>query len=145
SQSHMDTPEAEGDELQLLDNRKRALRILLAEDNLINQKVARVILEKLGHHVDLAENGRTAVEMFTKKDYDLVLMDIFMPEMDGREATVKIREIEASSGNRFPVHICAITANSSGEDEEQCLLAGMNSYISKPFKLEQLTKILNRV
>ena len=145
SQSLRETADLEEDELQLLDIRKKVLHVLLAEDNLINQKVARVILEKIGHHVDVAENGKIAVAMNAEKDYNLILMDIFMPEMDGIEATIKIREMEAADPNCFPVHICAITANASEEDEEKCLRAGMNSYISKPFKFEELTRVLNRV
>ncbi|MCK9204483.1 MAG: response regulator [Bacteroidales bacterium] len=145
SQVHKGIPEGEGEDSQSPETRKKVLNILLAEDNLINQKVARVILEKVGHKVDIAENGKIAVEMFSQKNYDLALMDIFMPEMDGLEATRKIREIEASDKNRFPVHICAITANASNEDEEHCLRAGMNSYISKPFKLDELDRVLNRV
>ena len=72
-------------------------------------------------------------------------MDIFMPEMDGLEATRQIRKIEADMPGRNPVHICAITANTSAEDEEKCYQAGMNSYISKTFHLEELIKILNRI
>ncbi|MEI7500406.1 MAG: response regulator [Bacteroidota bacterium] len=132
-------------ELHFKDDQKRVLNILLAEDNLINQKVALVTLEKMGHATDLAENGKIAVEMFAKKKYDLVVMDIFMPEMDGFEAARKIREMEALNSARNPVYICAISANTSAEDEEKCYQAGMNSYISKPFRLEELIKILNRL
>jgi CheY-like chemotaxis protein len=107
--------------------------------------VALVTLEKLGHTTDLAENGKIAVEMFAKKEYDLVLMDMFMPEMDGLEATRLIRQFEAGNPGRNPVHICAITANTSQEDEEKCYQAGMNSYISKPFRLEELVKVLNHI
>ena len=132
-------------DLRLAEDQKKMLNILLAEDNLINQKVALVTLEKIGHTTDLAENGRIAVEMFAKKDYDLVLMDMFMPEMDGLEATRRIRKIESEHPDKNPVHICAITANTTAEDEEKCYQAGMNSYISKPFRLEELVKILNRI
>ncbi|MDD4602780.1 MAG: response regulator, partial [Bacteroidales bacterium] len=104
-----------------------------------------VTLEKIGHHADLAENGKIAVEMFSRKKYDLILMDIYMPEMDGLEATRQIRALEAKSNEEFPVQICAITANTSPEDEEKCFKAGMNTYISKPFKLEELTRLLNKV
>lgn len=127
------------------DTRKRILNILLVEDSPINQKVALVTLEKIGHHADLAENGKIAVEMFSRKKYDLILMDIYMPEMDGLEATRQIRALEAKSNEEFPVQICAITANTSPEDEEKCFKAGMNTYISKPFKLEELTRLLNKV
>ncbi len=132
-------------EIHLEEDQKRVLNILLAEDNLINQKVALVTLEKIGHRTDLAENGMIAVDMFSNKEYDLILMDMLMPEMDGLEATRHIRRIEADTAGRIPVHICAITANSSAEDEERCYNAGMNSYISKPFRLEELVKILNRL
>ena len=131
--------------LHVKDGQKRALKILLAEDNLINQKVALVTLEKMGHETDLAENGKIAVHMAEKKQYDLVLMDMFMPEMDGLEATQKIREMEALQPERHPAYICAITANTSPDDEAKCYQSGMNSYISKPFKLEELIKILNRI
>jgi len=132
-------------DLHLLDDQKKVLNILLAEDNQINQKVALVTLQKLGHLTDLAGNGKIAVEMFAGKNYDLVLMDMFMPEMDGLEATRQIRLIETGNPERNPVHICAITANTSAEDEQKCYQAGMNSYISKPFHLEELVKILNRI
>ena len=132
-------------ELHMRDDQKRVLNILLAEDNLINQRVALVTLEKMGHATDLAENGKIAVEMVFKKEYDLVLMDMFMPEMDGLTATKKIREMEALDPARNPIHICAITANTTAEDEAQCYEAGMNSYISKPFRLGELIKILNRL
>jgi len=145
SQIRSDVEEQEGEDEHLLEIRKRILRVLLAEDNLINQKVAKVVLEKMGHHVDIADNGRIAVQMFREGKYDLILMDIHMPEMDGREATRKIRELEAADPERFPVQICALTANFTDEDEELCYQAGMNSYISKPFKLEELTKVLNRI
>lgn len=131
--------------LHLQDDQKRVLNILLAEDNLINQKVALITLEKIGHKADLAENGKIAVELFGRNNYDLVLMDMSMPDMDGLEATRQIRLIEAANPGKSPVHICAITANTSAEDEERCYQAGMNSYISKPFKLEELVRILNHV
>jgi PAS domain S-box-containing protein len=131
--------------LHLQEDQKRVLNILLAEDNLINQKVALITLEKIGHKADLAENGKIAVELFGRNNYDLVLMDMSMPDMDGLEATRQIRLIEAANPGKSPVHICAITANTSTEDEERCYEAGMNSYISKPFKLEELVRILNHI
>ena len=125
--------------------RKKVLNILLAEDNPINQKVALVTLDRIGHHVDLAENGVITVRLFKENIYDLVLMDVYMPEMDGIEATRKIREFEASNPDRKPVFICAITANTSREDEESCLKAGMDGFISKPFRMEELSGILNKL
>ncbi|MEI6455758.1 MAG: response regulator [bacterium] len=121
---------------------ERKLRILLVEDNLINRKVALVTLNKLGQQTDVAENGKVAVDLFEKNHYDLVLMDIYMPEMDGLDATIEIRKREKSDPSRNPVYICAITANSMKEDEVRCYKAGMNNYISKPFHLDELTGVL---
>ena len=123
----------------------RQLRILLAEDNLINQKVAQVTLSKLVHQIDIAENGNIAVAMYKKNKYDLILMDIFMPEMDGLEATREIRHIEQSGPMEKAIHICAITANADKDDEEKCYQSGVDSYISKPFKLEELIEILDSI
>ncbi|MCX6276752.1 MAG: response regulator [Bacteroidetes bacterium] len=132
-------------DFHLQEDQKKVLSILLAEDNLINQKVALVILEKIGHAAELAVNGKVAFERYIEKEFDLVLMDIQMPEMDGFEAARRIRAFEAEHPERDPVHICAITANRSSEDEENCYKAGMNSYISKPFRLDELTRILNHL
>jgi len=123
----------------------RQLRILLAEDNLINQKVAQVTLNKLGHLVDIAENGSVAVDLFKKNRYDLILMDIYMPEKDGLEATREIRQIELTDPSRKAIHICTITANADEDDEEKCYQSGANSYITKPFKLEELIEILDSI
>ncbi|MDB5013781.1 MAG: response regulator [Daejeonella sp.] len=113
------------------------LTILLAEDNLINQKLATRVLNKLGYALDIANNGVEAVGMLQKKDYDLILMDILMPEMDGLEATKVIR-----SGAQYQPQIVAMTANAMPEDRETCLNAGMNNYITKPIKLDELMNIL---
>lgn len=115
------------------------LSILIAEDNLVNQKLAIRILEKLGYKAKIANDGKEAVEMFERDKYDVVLMDMLMPEMDGLEATRLIR----SSSYDQP-RIIAMTANALPEDKEQCLLAGMNDYISKPIKLEELVNILRK-
>jgi len=123
---------------------RKVLRILLVEDNLINQRVALVTLKKLGHDTTLAENGQQAVELYEPGKFDLILMDILMPKMDGLEATRKIREIEEEHQSES-VHICAITANIHQEDEDACYDAGMNSYITKPFKLEELNAVLSQV
>ncbi|MCP3925665.1 MAG: response regulator [Desulfobacterales bacterium] len=113
-------------------------RILLVEDNLINQKVALRMLQKLHHEVVLAENGVEAVELFKEQSFDIVLMDIHMPEMDGVEATKEIRSIENGS-QRIP--IIALTANAMKGDKERFLAAGMDEYISKPIK----QKIINQM
>lgn len=118
-----------------------ALRILLAEDNRINQKVAVHTLKKLGYSTDIAENGRIAVEMLKKNTYGLVLMDIQMPEMDGFEATAAIRS--SGSGVLDPnIAIIAMTANAMVGDREKCIDAGMNDYITKPFKRTELQEKL---
>jgi len=113
--------------------------ILVAEDNEVNQKIAARVLEKAGYRVDLAGNGREAVEAVRKKHYDLILMDVQMPLMDGLTATAEIR---ALPGAVSTIPIIAMTANAMKGDRERCLAAGMNDYISKPVRLEDLTNIL---
>ncbi|MBT3346807.1 MAG: response regulator, partial [Gemmatimonadetes bacterium] len=116
----------------------RGTRILLAEDNLLNQQVAKEILTDAGLQVDLAENGRQALEMATTGDYAVVLMDVQMPEMDGEEATREIRKIEALA--QLP--ILAMTANAMAQDRERCLEAGMNDHIAKPIDPDELFRAL---
>ncbi len=108
----------------------KPLRILLVEDNLVNQKMATLILEKKGHSVVVANNGLDGVEKHRTGDFDLILMDVQMPEMDGLEATRAIRESEKGTGKQIP--IIAMTAHAFKKDEEACLEAGMNAYVSKP-------------
>jgi CheY-like chemotaxis protein len=127
---------AAGDEGEAIVGRQR---ILLAEDNAVNQRVATRMLEKLGHHVDVAANGFEAANAVAGLPYDLVLMDCQMPECDGFEATRIIRE----RGGRQPV-IVALTANAMKDDRARCLAAGMDDYLSKPLKLEALTDMLQR-
>lgn len=118
------------------------LRVLLAEDNPINQKVAQMHLEKLGHKVECANNGKIAFEMYTKNNYDLIFMDIQMPEMDGIQATKLIREFENDIQLTNPIKIIALTANAMKGDKEACIAAGMNNYMSKPFKPAELSQVL---
>ena len=114
-------------------------RILVVEDNAINQKVAEGILKSLGQHVDVAANGREAIRALSDFPYDLVLMDVQMPEMDGFEAT---REIRALPSGRADVRIIALTANAMTGDKQRCLDAGMDDYLAKPIKASQLRECL---
>jgi CheY-like chemotaxis protein len=114
---------------------RRQTRILLAEDNAVNQKLATRLLEKRGHTVVLAENGVAALAALDAQSFDLILMDIQMPEMDGIEATTAIREREKTSGKHIP--IVAMTANAMQGDRERCLEAGMDAYVSKPLQIKE--------
>jgi len=109
-------------------------KILLAEDNIINQKIVLLSLQKVVRQIDVATNGKEALELFGLKQYDLILMDIMMPVMDGIMATKKIREIEATGESHIP--IIAVTANALAGDRENCLAAGVDDYIAKPFTAE---------
>jgi len=113
-------------------------KILLVEDNLINQKIVLLSLNKLVNRIDVASNGKQALEMFGLKQYDLILMDIMMPVMDGIMATQKIREIESTGDRHVP--IVAVTANALAGDRENCLAAGVDDYIAKPFTTEMLIR-----
>ena len=115
--------------------------ILIAEDNLINQKVIERMVQKLGFPVDLVANGREVIEALSRLSYALVFMDCQMPEVDGFEACREIRKRE-SGGTRVP--IIAITANAMKGDRERCLEAGMDDYVSKPFKQDDLRAVLER-
>ena len=125
----------------------RPLRILLAEDNAVNQKVAIGILQKHGHEVVVAENGQVAVNAVDRERFDLVLMDMQMPVMSGIEAATRIRENESLTGRHVP--IIALTANAMKGDEERCLEAGMEAYVSKPIRpsrlLAKIRDVLSRV
>lgn len=116
------------------------LPILIAEDNLINQKVIERMVQKIGYRVDLVGNGREAIEALASVAYGLVFMDCQMPEMDGFEACREIRRLDV--GTRIP--IIAITANAMKGDRERCLAAGMDDYVSKPFKQDDLRAVIER-
>jgi two-component system, sensor histidine kinase len=123
----------------------KKLRVLLADDNLINQKVASISIRNFGHSVDIAENGKVAVDLFNENSYDLIFMDIHMPEMNGIEATLKIREIEKGlNGSCSPTPIIALTASNSVEEQKSFIEAGMDACLSKPFKKEQLKEVLSQ-
>jgi signal transduction histidine kinase/PleD family two-component response regulator len=119
------------------------LRILLAEDNVINRALATAILEKRGHSLAHAVNGREAVDAVAREAFDLVFMDVQMPEMDGFEATRCIREIEQNLGRHTP--IVAMTAHAMTGDRERCLAGGMDDYISKPLRKPELMALLERI
>jgi PAS domain S-box-containing protein len=117
---------------------RRTLRILLAEDNPVNQTLAVRLLRKYGHDAEVVSNGREALDRLKKESFDLVLMDVQMPEMDGYEATAAIREMEKATGGHIP--ILAMTAHVMKGDEERCLEAGMDGYVAKPIKVDELLK-----
>ena len=119
---------------------RHPLRILLAEDNAVNQKLALRLLQQMGYRADLASNGVEAVESVQRQPYDVILMDVQMPEMDGLEAS---RRIVAASANGTRPRIVAMTANAMQGDREECLAAGMDDYLSKPIRVDQLVSALN--
>jgi len=133
-------PEITPDQNQLkVKSSPSLLKILLAEDNLVNQKVALLTLKKIGYSADLANNGLEVLEMIKKQDYDVILMDLQMPEMDGLTATKIIRQSEEKQP-----YIIALTANVLEKDRQICLDIGMNDYIRKPLAIAELMKVLNK-
>ena len=118
----------------------RALHVLVAEDNRVNQKVVTRLLEKQGHRVTLAENGREALEKLLLGGFDAILMDVQMPEMTGLEAARAIRRAERGSGRHIP--ILAMTAHAMKGDRERCLASGMDGYVSKPIRSRELLDAL---
>jgi len=116
------------------------IKILLAEDNVINRKLAEALLQKKGWRVDSVENGREALRAYKKRSYDLILMDVQMPEMDGIAATKLIRHRESKIGSHIP--IVAMTAHAMQGDREKCVVAGMDDYISKPMSAETLYRVI---
>ncbi len=123
-------------ELQQTASHLPSLSVLLAEDSLANQKLAIGLLKRWGHTVTVANNGREAVDLASKQDFDLILMDIQMPELDGMEATALIRQEQARTGKRIP--IIAMTAHAMKGDRQLCLEAGMDEYVSKPVRPNDL-------
>jgi len=118
------------------------LRILLVEDNEVNRKVAVRMLQKLGCEVDIATDGRQALDKTAQQRYDIVFMDVYMPELDGYEATRLIRQREEATGSHQV--IIAMTANAMEGDRELCLKAGMDDYLSKPFREAELRQMIAR-
>jgi two-component system, sensor histidine kinase and response regulator len=141
----VDPLEDDGSDRQLitrhsLREQRRQLRILLAEDNVVNQTLALRLLGKLGHQVDVANNGQEALDLHDHNRYDIILMDVQMPIMGGFDATAKIREREAAGAHRTPV--IAMTAHAMKGDRERCLQAGMDGYLSKPVHAPDLVEVL---
>jgi two-component system, sensor histidine kinase and response regulator len=120
----------------------RSLNVLIAEDNAVNAKLAMVLLRKFGHRVSVAENGAIALTAYAREGFDLILMDVQMPEMSGLDATRQIRELERASGGHVP--IIAMTANAMIGDREECLAAGMDDYVSKPIVPIDLAAAIER-
>jgi two-component system sensor histidine kinase/response regulator len=123
--------------------RSDSRRVLIAEDNKVNQTLARRLLEKRGYAVSVVGDGRAAVAAVQDDSFDIVLMDVQMPDMDGFEATAAIRRQEQSTGNRVP--IVAMTAHALKGDLERCLAAGMDAYMSKPIRAEELYATIKRI
>jgi CheY-like chemotaxis protein len=123
--------------------RRRGLRILLAEDNPVNRKLAVRLLQKEGHTVVVADNGRHALEALEGASVDLVILDVQMPEMDGYEAASSIRKAEETTLQHMP--ILAMTANAMKGDREKCLAAGMDGYLSKPIRPDDLRQAIEEL
>ncbi len=121
---------------------KDFLNVLLVEDNNLNAKFALAILKRLNYHVDLATNGKIGIEKFLENNYDLILMDIQMPAMNGLDATAGIRKLEQQMEVEHPVPIIAITAFAFEHDKQNCLDAGMDDYLTKPYRPQDLIDII---
>lgn len=121
------------------------LNILLVEDNLLNQRIVTFSLKRFNHEVVIANNGIEAIEQFSEKKFDVILMDIMMPIMDGLEATIKIRELESSNMIEKRTPIIALTANIMDNDREKCILLGMDDFMAKPFDIEKLNIIFREL
>ncbi len=132
-------PDSESTQAVTRPESAQALRILMAEDNAINQRVGKLILQRAGFQIDLVSDGSEAVQAHAAQPYDLILMDCQMPTMDGLEASRQIRQLD----QKQPV-IIAVTANALVGEREKCLAAGMDDYLSKPFQAEQLISLVKQ-
>ena len=119
------------------------LSILLVEDNLLNQRIVTFSLKRYNHEVTIANHGGEAIEKFCEKKFDVILMDIMMPVMDGIEATIKIREIEKRDNIQNRTPIIALTANTMDNDRDKCISYGMDEFMSKPFDIEKLKSVFD--
>lgn len=138
-----DKPEEEEVEI-LMQTANTHYKLLLVEDNIINQKVATITLGNMGFTTDIANNGKEGYEMFLKNNYDIILMDIQMPVMDGVESSKKIRDYEEENNIKKPIKIVALTANALKEEVNSYLEAGMDGVITKPFKPKDVTELFNK-
>lgn len=121
------------------------LSVLLVEDNELNQKLMKITLKRYNYDVDIANNGAEGVELFKNKKFDLVLMDLMMPVMDGYEATKEMRRIESEDKSRPYTPIIAFTANTLNNDYDKCVSGGMDNIIEKPFSYEKFGEILKTI
>jgi osomolarity two-component system sensor histidine kinase NIK1 len=124
---------------------KEKLSILLVEDNILNQRITTFSLKKFNHEVDIANNGLEAVNKYREKEYDVILMDIMMPVMDGLEATFQIRKYEKEMDNNRHTPVIAITANTLDNDRDKCIATGMDEYMAKPFDMNRLNEIFKEL
>ena len=120
------------------------MEILLVEDNVLNQKVVTFNLRKQNYNVTTAGNGTEAISKIKNNTFDLVLMDIMLPEMDGFEITAEIRKYEKETGIEKQVPIIALTANTLDNDRDKCIQAGMNEYLAKPFTAQELVSVIQQ-
>jgi len=124
---------------------KENLSILLVEDNILNQRITTFSLKKFNHEVDIANNGLEAVNKYREKEYDVILMDIMMPVMDGLESTFQIRKYEKETGGERHTPVIAITANTLDNDRDKCIATGMDEYMAKPFDMNRLNEIFKEL
>src|SRR5574344_588073 len=122
---------------------KKKVKILLVEDNMLNQKLMFFNLSKMGFDLTIANHGQDAVDIYKEQFFDLILMDIMMPEMDGFEATSEIRNIEKTTGNK--AFIIGLTANVLNSDRDKCLSGGMNEFLPKPFDIDEFCSMLKKL
>jgi two-component system, sensor histidine kinase and response regulator len=121
------------------------LNLLIAEDNPINAKVAQFTFNPIASNIEIVDNGEEAIEKFVEGNFDMIFMDIKMPRMDGLEATRRIREIEKERGDGKRIPIIALTANNQYEQIEECLQNGMDAFLAKPMKTDDIVRIINEL
>ena len=127
----------------VLESKVSGLKVLLVENDEMNIKFVKVVLDRLGHNTDIAVNGQIGVDLYSINKYDLILMDLEMPELNGLDATIQIREVEKEK-NLPPVKIIAVTAYAMETDRQNCFDVGMDDFLAKPFLLNELSGIIDR-